>query len=304
MKRAVALIIWSALFPMATYAAELYFVQPYDAVRVGDTIAIDVVLDPEGESANALGGGITHSQNLTFIEARTFGSVVPLWVERPSPENKMSFAGVIPGGYMGSVGASWSGYRAGSVLTLVFFAEREGEARLSFTRDTAVYANDGTGSALPTSALGLTFAVAPSIGIHKAPSIISDVVPPEPFTPYVIEGKHLGSERLFLSFRAEDKQSGVVRYEIAHSRYLKKTSEYGGLSWKDAEEPYQLSSDALRSYTYVRAIDAYGNSRVALLPPVEIDAVRVIEWIILTGVALLVLIGLGIWLNARNALPR
>ncbi|MBV9349138.1 MAG: hypothetical protein JO026_00105 [Patescibacteria group bacterium] len=254
--------------PTLAHAAELSVAAPYDTVHVGDEFTLTVDLDPQGRSVNALEGTLFIPSNLLVVEARLNGSVVPLWIERPEANTEaVHFSGIIPGGFLGSLSTDWEGYKAGNVFTLLLTATKPGEASFSFSSSTALYANDGAGTKIPLRALGVSFPVAAETSSRSAPPISIDTTPPEPFTPYVVDASNFGGEGKVLIFETEDKQSGVLYYEVAKSDVSVSESNADTLIWKKALSPYALFEDDLHQYLYVRAVDAYGNARFEKLAP-------------------------------------
>jgi hypothetical protein len=255
-------------------------------VHAGDTFTVDVVLNPADTEVNALEGVIAVSSGLEIRSVRTNASVVPLWAEGPRISgNTVSFAGVIPGGYLGSLGSEWVGYRPDVALTLLVTARASGAASVSF-KSAQVLANDGSGTELPLKAFGLNLSILPSNGVRSAPTVVVDTEKPEPFSPLISEGVLFGVENPVMVFSAVDKDSGIARYEVAHFRNLLKEEETGGLTWVEAESPYVLKDSEVGNYHYVRAIDEYGNLRVGVTAPVESAREQAFWWIMLIGALL------------------
>jgi hypothetical protein len=282
----ILIVLTFLILPVSACAAELTIVPPLGPVHAGDTFTVDVVLNPADTEVNALEGVIAVSSGLEIRSVRTNASVVPLWAEGPSLSgNTVSFAGVIPGGYLGSLGSGWVGYRPDVALTLLITARASGAAAVSF-KSARVLANDGNGTELPLKALGLDLSVLPSNGRRSAPTIVVDTEKPEPFSVLITDGAAFGAKNPVMVFSAVDKDSGIERYEIAHFRNLLKEEDTDGLSWSEAESPYVLKDSEVGTYHYVRAIDEYGNTRVAVAAPVESARTQAFWWIMLIGALL------------------
>lgn len=279
----VALVFFA---PVSAFAVELSVTPPLGPVHAGDTFTVDVVLNPADTEVNALEGVIAVSSGLEIRSVRTNASVVPLWAEGPRISgNTVSFAGVIPGGYLGSLGSEWVGYRPDVALTLLVTARASGAASVSF-KSAQVLANDGSGTELPLKALGLNLSILPSNGVRSAPTVVVDTEKPEPFSPLISEGVLFGVENPVMVFSAVDKDSGIARYEVAHFRNLLSVEDTDGLSWTETESPYVLKDSEVGKYHYVRAIDEYGNTRVGVAAPVESAHVQAFWWIMLIGALL------------------
>lgn len=94
-----------------------------------------------------------------------------------------------------------------------------------------------------------------------------DRTPPLPFEPVRDHVAELFGDDWFVSFVAQDMESGIERYEVAEwpGPPLNDTS---GLAWEVTQSPHLLKDQSLMSSVYVRAIDRAGNIRLAVLPPV------------------------------------
>ena len=115
-----------------------------------------------------------------------------------------------------------------------------------------------------------------------------DVTPPEDFKPLItdIEGKK------YLVFSAEDKTSGIEKYEVYEAR--KKI--FGGVEkagWTEGKSPYLLKDQSLRSIIKVRAADGAGNEKVVEMSPSKTTDFRDSSFVLvllLAGIALIFLL--------------
>ena len=255
--------------PTVSFAAELRFDQSPTTVRAGDTFIVDVTLQTGGDTINAVEGSVHFSSELSLSDVRLRGSVVPLWVAPPEKKEAgvVNFAGVLPGGYSGK----------GNLFTLVFSANQKGTARISFGGNTAIYQNDGQGTAATLALPALAFPIDASIGTPNVVNIEKDVLPPEPFTPTVSAGEPFGLTGLVLVFTTQDKNSGISRYDISRSYHG--TAKESDLSWSAAQSPYKFVAGDSAQYLYVRAVDRAGNTRVAVVRPQEFSPIAfVFDW--------------------------
>jgi len=245
------------LFPATSFAAELRLEQMPTSVGTGDTFVINLVLQTDSETINAIEGSLHVSSAISLVDTRLQGSLVPLWISPPTEKEKgiVSFAGVLPGGYRGE----------GNVLTLVFSANQKGVARISFGSDTVAYRNDGQGTATKLSLPVLSFPIDASDGTPNIVSLEKDVFPPEPFTPIVSSGEPFGLKGPVLVFTTQDKNSGILRYDISRSFYG--NAKEFDLSWSAAQSPYLFFAGDSMQYLYIRAVDRAGNARVVIVPP-------------------------------------
>jgi hypothetical protein len=265
-------LLFTLLFlflPAFALGAELSCVPSYENAHAKDVFAVDCYLDPQGENINAIEGAVFYSPNLLFVKTDIANSVVPLFVEAPRSQkgNFVSFSGIMPGGFQGTLSPSWRGYRPGKIFSLIFRANEEGDAQVSFAAGTAAYLNDGKGTKADLSAVGLAFPVLTASGNPATLTPVSDTEPPDPFTPIVTDGKMFTSLGHVLLFSAKDSGSGIDHYELASARNADAAAHPESLSWRAVESPHQLTLAEESGYLFVRAIDAAGNARLVIVAP-------------------------------------
>lgn len=239
-------------FPAFTSAATLAAHVGETRLGVGDSFVVSLTLESESESINAIEGTL-HFSNTTLAlkEIRSGNSVVTLWVDPPKEvDGAIHFSGIIPGGYKG-------GER--DVFMLVFEVQKAGAGSLTLSESRALL-NDGNGTprVLQFTPLTLTLAQKGS-GVEAPEGMVSDTLAPEPFTPLLAKDPSLYDGQYFLAFAAQDKESGIQRYEVAETRLPFATG------WQDAESPYLLLDQTRTSSVYIKAVDAAGNERIAVV---------------------------------------
>ncbi|MBX9765491.1 hypothetical protein K2X83_02530 [Patescibacteria group bacterium] len=268
------------LLPFSAHAASVTLSAPEEA-NIHSEFAVEVFLDTEGYSVNAVEGGILLPEGVSLKDVRYQGSVVSLWLEKPGERENgvVSFAGVIPAGYQASPDRNGKG----NLFTLVFSVPREGEATFSFANPVA-YLNDGEGTARPASKGSARVRIVAS-GAKETYGSSADAYPPETFVPEIVPGEPYGMTGDVLIFATQDKDSGVAGFDVGSSLvgFLPEVL----VSWVSAESPYQLSEENLGKYLFVRARDAAGNARVAVLPPREPGLMSILmTWVLPAGIAL------------------
>jgi|CXWL01.1.fsa_nt_gi hypothetical protein len=268
------------LFPVAASAAE-FQITGSDTVHAGDTFVATVSLNTGADTVNAVEGVVRIPENLTLSSVRLSGSLVPLWVSPPEvSDTAVTFAGVLPGGFQGT----------GVLFTLVLRAEKAGTVALSFNADAKAYSNDGNGTEVPLTLRSLTVSVGESSGTPREANIALDATLPEQFTPIFASGEPFGEEGAVLVFSTQDKDSGVLRYDIAAS--FDKHANVDALSWQEVNSPYALTSNDVGRFIFVRAVDYDGNARVAMVPPQTFSVFAFVAswWMLIVGAALLIVI--------------
>lgn len=266
----LSLIVFILLGVLSTgpnvHAARILISDPDTDVSVGSTIPVTLQLDSEGESFNAVSGSLTYSSNLSVVGFREDDSIISLWVETPQEreENKVTFSGIITGGFSGTVSPFWDGMRPGALYTVLLQANEPGAAVVTLN-NASVLRNNGEGTEvmlpLVTSRMNVISGGVPTSDVP------ADTSPPELFIPEISRDPSLFSNQYFVAFTAMDLETGIDHYEIARS--LEYTENGAGLSFKTVQSPYLLQDQRQVHYLYVKAIDRAGNERVAVVHPVH-----------------------------------
>lgn len=249
--------------PLCVSASQLYLETSPASVRVGDTVTATLFLDTQGDFINALEGSVSFSQNLSFVQMSHGNSLITLWMRPPEVSgDTISYAGIVPGGYMGEVGPKWVGYHPGRVFSMVFQARSAGDAWIQVNRESTVLLNDGKATEAPLTVKDAAFVVTsgtPGAIIVPATPSWNDTTPPEPFTPLTIRNPDtFFSGTYYLIFETTDKDSGVSYYEV----------EEGDGIFKRATSPYLLQNQRRDTLITVRAVDRAGNIRDVIVSPV------------------------------------
>jgi hypothetical protein len=247
------------MFPRSVIASE----GPTAAIlHVPATVAqqqqfyVDVVIDPQGKSFNAIQGTIVFSNdNLSLVRTETGSSNVTFFVDPPTLKgNTITFSGIIPGGFSGLINPFDPTHPGpAEIVRLVFMGKAAGEAQIIATGMT-IADNDGQGTleTVPDqrSFLSILTTVAPSVyAVH-------DTTPPL-LTASVVQDHDLNNDSYTLVFNATDKQSGIDHVEVKE----------GSKEWRTVKSPYLLQDQSRKSIISIRAIDNAGNATL-----VSIDA--------------------------------
>jgi hypothetical protein len=200
-------------------------------LRVGDTVRAHIVIDTEGERLNAFEGALTFPLDIVSLERIEEGG-----------DGVVRFSGITPGGYAGERGV---------LFTAVFRGGAEGVGRFSFDAVRS-FLNDGAGTEARVTYMAFNAAV--SNDAAASSDAAADAVPPEPFTLTVSRSSDAFDGQPFLVFQAQDKDSGIARYEACIGIFA---------SCRSAESPLLLErTDVLIT---VKAFDHDGNERTARL---------------------------------------
>jgi len=248
------------VLPVGAEAAEIFFEAETNEIAPGQQFRVDVLLDPEGETLNAVQGELVFPAEFVEIrEIRDGGSIVSLWVERLAlvGESRVRFAGVMPGGFAGVLSPHYEGVRAGLLFTLVVEGRREGAGEFRFAEAEALL-HDGQGIRAELSMINFQFSISDQVsGFTFQVSGEEDTTPPEAFEPQIARDPSLFAGKWFLVFAAQDKGFGISHYEVCE----------GWRRCEKAESPYLLKNQRLNEKITVKAIDKAGNERVVELAP-------------------------------------
>ncbi len=246
---------------LPTEAAQLEIVFAQHETGIGRQFRADVYLDTEGEEINAVEAKILYSRDiLTLDDAGDGNSIISLWTQKPKiGDGEIYFSGIIPGGYKGEKGL---------LLSLNFRSIKEGTAIISFSEQRA-FLNDGKGTKAKLKAENMEYRAENNGENRRFEPNISDILysadtePPKPFELKIAQNENMFDGKWFLVFNAQDKESGINRYEILEYKKWKIENK----NWEITDSPYVLKDQKLESYIYVKAVDKSGNERISVVFP-------------------------------------
>lgn len=251
-----SLILLSISSPVL--AGRIYFASQKGPVRVGDYLQIVARIDTENASINAVETQIKFSPNTLSVEEIYDGnSVLNLWLARPKVDNGsglIELAGLVPGGLT---------VQDGILVTILFKAVSVGQASIK-AEGARMFLNTENAEETEIMSQELNFNIITGVGdeplTYEKPAI-PDFAPPEKFSIDLARSSDVFGGGWFISFNAQDKRSGINRYEI-------KESPLGLFGhWEPASSPYLLSDQKLISIIRIKAVDHAGHQRIAVLIP-------------------------------------
>lgn len=247
------------LFYQIVFAAEVRIDSENREVGIGQQFQIDFVVNTEGESVNAFSGKIVFPGDLLEVKNIIDGnSIINLWIEKPflGSKSHILYSGITPGGFRGG---------SGLLFSAVFEAKKGGDGSISI-QDVKVLENDGFGTLAEIKIFSSQFNIK-EVGLIEEVqfSEIEDAEPPETFWPEIAQNESIFDGKWFVVFATQDKSSGIDKYLIYESRRMKK--RIAANEWIEADSPYLLKDQELRSYIYVKAVDKAGNERIAAVEP-------------------------------------
>ncbi len=243
----LAILVYAGV--SAARAATVGVVAPNPTPEIGQPFRIDIPLDTQGDTANAIQAQIVFPPDQFILQRVNDGaSPVSFWIDPPDEiaSGIVAFSGIMPGGFQGS---------ASSVVSLWFTATKAGAGAISLG-NVQLLRNDGRGTPMATATGTSMIYVSASVATATAPRRISFVAP-ETFTPVISQNPDVFGGKYFLVFSTTDKGSGIDHYEIL---------ETPSHAWQVATSPYLLTNQSLSSDIYVRAVDHDGNFIVVKVP--------------------------------------
>ena len=246
------LLLFFTAIPCFSSASQLYISSQTDTLI--NTVSVDIYAEA---TINAVQGSIIIPPHVIVREISDGDSVVNYWIEKPhvNAENQtLVFSGIIPGGFNG---------KKGHLISISLSADTEATYPIEWNKEiTKVYLHT------PDAREDIISFINTNLNITTSGSTFAanDIELPEHFLASLEKNDALAKGKWFAVFSTQDKKSGIDHYEVAEKRGSKIT-DYKRLSWKIAENPYQLSDQGLKSYIYIKAVDYAHNERVEIMPP-------------------------------------
>lgn len=245
------------------FAAEFFFEPISQEVNIGEQFQVDLILDTENKNINAFEGRVIFPGALLELkEIRDGNTIVNFWITNPQMAtnqgangNEIRFSGITPGGFSGE---------RGLIFSVIFQTKSEGEGTIKI-REAKTLLNDGLGTLASLSISNFQFVTIREPIRDDLWVSPKDTDLPELFTPKIASDPNIFDGKWFVVFATQDKGSGIAYYAIHESRRMKRriaTNE-----WIEAESPYLLKDQELRSFIYVKAVDKAGNERIAVVEP-------------------------------------
>lgn len=224
------------------------YIGTHGDIHSKDTVAIDIILDTEGKTLNALEGTISLS-GAGFIvkDISVAGSSLTIWPRKPSLSDD--------GSLVTFTGGTPVGVNDSHVPLFTLFVQTASPGNLTVTHASVVgYLNDGLGTKVTFKQHSNTVPVlaeADEPFDAQAAIILSDNQPPEPFTIEILQDPTVYAGMKYASFETTDKRSGVGYYEIVE----------GSNAPVRVGTTYVLQNQSKIESLTVRAFDKAGNIR-------------------------------------------
>lgn len=281
------ILIFAFAMTSQVYAASVYPSTSSLTVSTGGTFIVDVMMNTEGQTLNAIEGEldiVSSTQNYSLADIILGGSEMNLWTEKPQiiksgPTTTIKFTG-----------GSTSGFNKNNALLMKLAVNAQGAGSIEFKpKPIKAFLHDGTGTSVQTTVKNISVRVVQAEGEGQSQDSLKDLFAQDNTPPPNFEislGQDLNSfdGKHFISFVAEDAESGIAYYEVKEGNY----------SAVRTGSPYILIDQDLKSTVVVAAYDKAGNSRVMTWEPQSKSFGNKLLGRILVIVAV-ILMALGIW---------
>lgn len=240
-----------------SYGASIYIHEAEGGVyALGDEIAVTVYFDTDNEHINALEGSLVYDDTyLKLISINDSNSFITSWIEPPREYgSSIRFSGIAVGGFSGRINPKDNTISPGIVFQATFLLAHEGIGSIHF-ENVGYFLNNPSGEENIATSTSYLVTI---LGHRDTPSdnaLLLDKTPPEEFSPLVTKDPLFFDGKYVLIFDTKDKNSGMSHYEIKEGKNL----------WIQAESPYLLQDQTLRSRLWIKAVDEAGNTRIATI---------------------------------------
>ena len=257
----IAIFIFINLFFVnKTFAVNLQLESPKKSLGIGEQFYVDLVLNTEGQAVNTIKGSVSfYGEAASFVRLESNRSILNLWLEEPTLNNNtISFTGVIPNGYEGTIDPfNPSKKISGQIMRMVFEAKKVGRIDFS-TVPFYLNLNDGLGTEINTPSAFLSLSVDNFTYNYKYDG--SDESLPE-IEAYVTRDQNIFNNKYILIFNATDKGSGIKSV----------TLKEGWRGWKEVKSPYLLRDQSRHSDIIIQATSNSGASVVLKINKIPSD---------------------------------
>lgn len=234
---------------------------------------VDVYLDTEEISINAVEGSFEIPKEVTVTSFSTVDSIVPVWISRPAHEGSIvSWEGMIPGGFMGSRSPFYEGVRPGFLFSMFYSVSGPVEGMIIF-KDTEAYVNDGAGT--PTTLEGASQKILFLPGAVPIQEETSTT-----FSAYITQDESAAEGKWFVTVDIPTTQIAVQDVLITESNY-KDPSRVHKEKWHKVQNPYILEYQSRTRYVHIKVVTIDGKEQVLTLDPVAKKATNIVQWAIL-----------------------
>ena len=260
-------------------------------LEIGQKFDVVVQLDAQGQSINAVEGKLTFPENLEVALINDGGSIINYWIQKPSVSgNSITFSGITPGGFNGSLSSDLKETKAGELFSVQFITVSQGAVQIGFS-DVKILLNDGKGTEATTSSALLQLAISQNAVVSTTTPESQNVSYPEFSAFQIYSDSQMTDGKNILIFNAQDKTSGINHYEVRERKTLGFLSlDFSKSDWIVAQSPYILRNQTLKSSVYIKAVNNSGQETI-----VVIKSKKVFDWYEYYLICIIILSALAVW---------
>ncbi len=292
------IIACTCIIPCIASAAQLKIEQKTEAVS--GLVQIDIVLDAQGESINALSGVLSLPSNYFSIDAvSTAGSVVSLWLVQPHVSTdrlfdtriRIPFEGAMPGGFTGIRSPYYEGERPGVIFSVTLRPETAGEALL-LLENVDIRLNDGKATKAQVQSETLTISIPNLATIAKIPKTksVSQELAQSEIKAFLSQSDSIQNGKWVLMIHDDTQDRTPQTYSVAESR-SSFANDIHAYEWKKVSFPYVLAHQSRDRFIHIKSDYADGAYSFTTLSPVENSNDIQDIWRILILLALALILG-------------
>jgi hypothetical protein len=247
------------LAPHQTFAANVYLSSDYQSISVGDTIIVNVSMDPMDKTPNVVEGNIMVTDgtgNVKMLELSTAGSVLNYWAQGPSidSDSKVSFIGGKPNGFD----------KTSLLFKIILSAQSAGRVTFS-PANIIAYNNDAKSSPVAVTTNALTIDIGPKGSSQPKnqwlETVSKDNKPPQQLSANVGQDESIVGGKKFITIFAVDNESGLSHYDVKEGNWPATSIPVG--------EIYILRDQQELSVVTITAYDKAGNYSTFSLTPAK-----------------------------------
>ncbi len=232
-------------------------------------VIIDVMLDTQDENINALSGNLFFDSSILGNPSiHTEDSIVNNWIITPTLDQlhstnmqKVSWSGIIPGGFEGVRSPFYEKTRPGKIFQIVFTPLIKKETTI-YLKDLDLKANDGLGSTIPVKNTEFSF------GIDYISANIDSIKPLNSTNLHALVGrdKNIFDNKYFIAFEDAEDSSSIDHYEMLET-YMSSPSLLINPDWQKVTSPAVLNDQERDSYIHLRAVGRDGSIAYIIIKP-------------------------------------
>lgn len=255
----ILFIILNLFLTNKIFAATLSLNPSKDSLGIGEQFYVDLKLDPENESINAISGKVFFDKGIKYIRYEDGKSIINLWVEKPKQnENFINFSGLITNGFDGVIDPFSPKIKLpGVIIRLIFEVESSGSFDLS-TSEFLLNLNDGLGTEVKIPPFKHKIIIEKFTRKIKYKS--EEYGTPELVT-YITRDPNIFNNKYTLIFKAFDKEVGIKNVKIKEGRK----------DWKEIESPYLLRDQSRHSKITLQATNFSGAGIIVNIDSIPYD---------------------------------